>query len=264
MDKPDIAGALARLRAAAPLIHNITNYVVMNVTANALLAAGASPAMVHAEAEAAEFAPLAGALVINIGTLSPPWVAAMLAAAEAANAAGVPWVLDPVAAGATAYRRSTARALVALKPTVVRGNASEIMAVAGAAASGKGVDSTEGSDAAQDAARRLAATTGGVVAVTGAVDYVTDGARMAGIANGDAMLTRVTGTGCTATALVGAFLGAGLAPFDATAAALVFLGLAAERAMAGLPAGPGSFAVALIDALYALDDAALAAGARFL
>jgi hydroxyethylthiazole kinase len=245
----------------------------MNFTANALLAVGASPAMVHALDEAAEFAPLAQALVINIGTLSPPWVAAMLRAAAAANAAGVPWVLDPVAAGATAYRLSTAKALAELKPAVVRGNASEILALAGSPAGGsgspialpaggRGVDSTAGSEAAQDAARRLAAATGGVVAVTGAVDYVTDGSRMAGIANGDVMLTRVTGTGCSATALTGAFLGAGLAPFDAAAAALAALGVAAERAMAGDP-GPGSFAVALIDALYRLDDAGLAAGARF-
>lgn len=257
----DLADALATLRARAPLVHNITNYVVMNTTANALLAVGASPAMVHAADEVADFAPIAAALVINIGTLSRPWVDAMVAAAEAANRAGVPWVLDPVAAGATQFRRETCRTLVALKPAVIRGNASEIMALAGAASAGKGVDTTAASESATDAARRLAVATGAVVAVTGKVDYVTDGARIAAIANGDVMLTRVTGTGCTATALIGAYLGAGLAPFDAAVAGLATLGVAAERAMEHA-AGPGSFQVALLDAFHALDGAQLAAGAR--
>ena len=156
MPQPDLADALARLRARGPLVHNITNYVVMNTTANALLAIGASPAMVHALPEAAAFAPLAQALVINIGTLSPAWVEAMEQAAAAANAAGVPWILDPVAAGATAYRSDASKRLLALGPAIVRGNASEIMALAGdTGAAGKGVDSTEGSDAARAAARAL-------------------------------------------------------------------------------------------------------------
>ena len=262
MPQPDLADALARLRARGPLVHNITNYVVMNTTANALLAIGASPAMVHAMPEAAAFAPLAQALVINIGTLSPAWVEAMEQAAAAANAAGVPWILDPVAAGATAYRSDASKRLLALGPAIVRGNASEIMALAGdTGAAGKGVDSTEGSDAARAAARALAAQTRCVVAVTGAIDYVTDGTRMTGIANGDPMLSRVTGTGCAATALCGAFLGAGLPAFDAAIAGLAAIGVAAEKAVATAN-GPGSFQVALIDALYTLDGATLAAGAN--
>ena len=260
--QPDLHDAIARLRAQAPLIHNITNYVVMNTTANALLAIGASPAMVHALSEVEAFAPLAQALVINIGTLSPPWVEAMERAALAANAAGVPFILDPVAAGATAYRTEVSLRLLTLRPAIVRGNASEIMALAGeTGAAGKGVDSTRGSEAARDAATTLAQRAKCVVAVTGAVDYVTDGARITGIANGDPMLSRVTGTGCMATALCGAFLGAGLPPFDAAVAGLAAMGVAAERAIIGVK-GPASFQVALIDAFYNLGDAALAAGMR--
>ncbi len=263
MTKPDIDDAIARLRAGAPLIHNITNYVVMNSTANALLAIGASPAMVHALPEVEEFAPLAQALVINIGTLSPLWVEAMEKAAVAAAAAGVPFVLDPVAAGATSYRTAVSLKLLALRPAILRGNASEIMAVAGeSGAAGKGVDSTRSSEAARDAAAALARQAGTVVAVTGAVDYVTDGERMIGIANGDPMLSRVTGTGCMATALCGAFLGAGFAPFEAAVAGLATLGVAAEQAIVGAR-GPASFQVTLIDALHNLDDAALAKGVRF-
>lgn len=261
MDPIDLTSAIERLRARTPLVHNITNFVVMNTTANALLAIGASPAMVHALDEVADFAPLAQALVINIGTLSPHWVEAMERAAEAANATGVPWILDPVAAGATAYRTATATRLIGLKPAVIRGNASEILSLAGEAGATRGVDSTQGSETAQDAARRLATRSGAVVAVTGAVDYVTDGTRMAGLANGDPMLARVTGTGCMATAMIGAFLGAGLAPFEASAAGLTAMGVAAETAIAGAN-GPASFQVALIDGLYRLDDPALAAGLR--
>ncbi len=262
MPQPDLHDAVARLRARAPLIHNITNYVVMNTTANALLAIGASPAMVHALPEVEAFAPLAQALVINIGTLSPPWVEAMEKAAVAANVAGVPFILDPVAAGATAYRTEVSLRLLTLRPAILRGNASEIMALAGeTGAAGKGVDSTRGSEAARDAAAALARRAKCVVAVTGAVDYVTDGERMTGIDNGDPMLSRVTGTGCMATALCGAFLGAGLAPFDAAVAGLAAMGVAAEKAIIGAK-GPASFQVALIDAFYALDDAALVAGMR--
>jgi hydroxyethylthiazole kinase len=262
MDQAELARPIARLRAAAPLIHNITNYVVMNTTANALLAIGASPAMVHAVEEVEAFAPLARALVINIGTLSGPWVEAMERAAKAANAATVPWVLDPVAVGATPFRTEAAGRLARLGPAVVRGNGSEILALSGAAGSApKGVDSAHGSDAAREAARHLATTLGTVVAVTGAVDYVTDGRRTTAIANGHPMLIRVTGTGCTATALIGAFLGAGLPAFDAAVAGLVALGVAAESA-AGRSRGPGSFQVELFDALHALDDETLAAKAR--
>jgi hydroxyethylthiazole kinase len=257
----DLPGALARLRAAAPLVHNITNQVVANLTANALLAIGASPAMVQAEEEVAEFVRRASSLVINIGTLLAPQRAAMHLAVGAAREAGIPWILDPVAAGATRYRLDTARSLLAARPQVLRGNASEILALCGEEGGARGVDSTRSAEAARDAARGLALRHGTIVAVTGATDYVTDGDSMLAIANGHPLLTRVTGTGCTATALIGAFLGSGLPGMEAAAAGLAVLGVAAEQA-ADKAAGPASFQVALLDGLYTLDGASLAARAR--
>lgn len=251
---------LATMRHGAPLVQNITNYVAMNVMANVLLAAGASPAMVHAEEEAAEFASFTPALTINIGTLSTPWVRAMRDAAKTAGERGTPWVLDPVAAGATTFRRETAATLVALKPTVIRGNASEILALSGAAAAGKGVDSANSVTVAEDAARALACATGSVVAVTGAMDFVTDGIRGFRIANGHPTMPRVTALGCSLTGVVGAFL-VGQAPLEATVAALTYYGLAGERA-AETATAPGSFAVAFLNALANLTPAEVTAGAR--
>lgn len=257
----DAGRRLEAMRAAAPLVHNITNYVAMNVMANVLLAAGASPAMIHAREEAAEFAAIASALTVNIGTLSPSWVEGMEAAAAAATGAGRPWVLDPVAVGATAYRREVAGRLLALSPTAIRGNASEILALAGADAAGRGADAADAVEAAEEAARALARTTGGVAAATGAVDFVTDGTRALRVANGHALMPKVTALGCALTGVVGAFLASGDDPLADVAAALAFYGLAGERA-ARDAAGPGSFAVAFLDALASVDGAALAAGAR--
>ena len=163
--------AFAALRNQTPLVHCITNYVAMNIAANVTLAAGASPAMIHAPEEVADFAPIAGALTINIGTLSAPWVDSMKAASVAANAAEVPWVLDPVAHFATPYRARAAQDLLALKPTIVRGNASEIIALAGGAGSGKGADSGDSVKDAKLSAEALAASHGCVVAVSGPVDF---------------------------------------------------------------------------------------------
>ena len=262
IDAAAIASALRRVRANAPLVHNITNYVVMNNTANALLAAGASPAMVHAVEEVEEFVELAGALVVNIGTLSPAWVEAMHRAAARAHARKTPWVLDPVGVGATRYRTDTSAALLAHRPTVVRGNASEILVLAGVdGAAGKGVDSAHDAGDALAPARRLAMRTGGVVAVTGATDYVTDGARTVAIANGHPLMARVTGLGCTASALVGAFVAGAEDPFDATVAALAVLGIAGERAAARAE-GPGTLQLHLLDALHAMDEETLRAHAR--
>ena len=251
---------LAAMRHTAPLVHNITNYVAMNVMANVLLAAGASPAMVHAREEVAEFTPIAQSLSINIGTISPHWAEAMEMAATVAGEQSLPWVLDPVAVGATSYRRALGARLVALRPTVIRGNASEILVLAGATAAGKGADATESVETAESAARALARSSGAVVAVTGEVDFVTDGTRAARVANGHAMMPRVTALGCSLTGVVAAFL-AGQDPFEATVAALAYYGLAGERAGATAQ-GPGSFETAFLDALYTLDAAALDAGAR--
>ncbi|MBI1173419.1 hydroxyethylthiazole kinase [bacterium] len=256
----DCGEALAQMRAKAPLVQNVTNYVAMNVMANVMLAIGASPAMVHAEEEAAEFAGFTQALTINIGTLSAPWVRAMKAAAAVAAARGTPWVLDPVAAGATGFRRETAAALVAERPTVIRGNASEILALSGAAAAGKGVDAADGVEAAEAGALALSRATGAVVAVTGRVDFVTDGTRSCRIANGHPLMPQVTALGCALTGVVGAFL-VDQPAFEATVAALAFYGLAGEVAARGAR-GPGSFAVAFVDALAALTPAEVSAGAK--
>ncbi|MBV7396452.1 hydroxyethylthiazole kinase [Mameliella sp. DP3N28-2] len=254
------ADHLARMRETAPLVQNITNYVAMNVMANVLLASGASPAMVHTREEAADFAGIASALTVNIGTLSPDWVVSMQEAAQAANDAGKPWVLDPVAVGATAYRREVGPTLVALRPTVIRGNASEILALSGVAAAGRGADAADTVDTAEAAARHLASAHDAVVAVTGAVDFVTDGQKEARVANGHALMPRVTALGCSLTGVVGAFV-AGQDPFDATVAALAYYGIAGEVA-AQEASGPGSFQVAFLDALYALTPQDVRANAR--
>jgi hydroxyethylthiazole kinase len=249
---------LASIRERKPLVHQITNYVVMNETANATLALGALPVMAHAPEEVEEMATLAGALVLNIGTLSPPWVEAMLAAGRAANAAGVPVVLDPVGAGATSYRTETAsRILQEVEVAVVRGNAAEIATLAGREAEIRGVESIGATDSAAELAHGAAGELGTVVAVTGAADQVSDGEHTVGVANGDPLLARITGSGCMATAITGCFLAVRAdSPLAAAAEALVALGVAGEDA-AHEAKGPGSFHVALYDALYALDPATL-------
>jgi hydroxyethylthiazole kinase len=250
---------VTRIRARAPLVHNITNYVVMNTTANALLAVGASPVMAHAVEEVEEMVALAAALVINIGTLSPPWIEAMERAARAARARGVPIVLDPVGAGATTLRTRTARRLLAdSPPAVLRGNPSEILAVAGGAATTKGVDSAAQVDAARSAAHDLAKAHGCAVVVSGPVDLVVrDGVEIR-VANGTPLLGRVTGMGCTATALVGAFVAVNPDAAAAAAHAMAVMGIAGELA-AETAAGPGTFQACFLDALARLSEAEVAA-----
>lgn len=253
---------LAAMRREPPLVHCITNFVAMDIAANVLLAAGASPAMVHAEAEAAEFAGIASALTINIGTLSPDWLSGMQAAAKAANTAGRPWVFDPVAHFATSFRREATASLLALSPTIIRANASEIIALAGGASRGQGVDSRDTVSSAEDAARRLAERHKAVVAVTGAVDFVTDGTRAVRIAGGSPLMPQVTALGCALTCVVGAFAAAfPKNSFEATVAALAFYAVSGERA-ARQAEGPGSFAWRFLDALAAVDESALEAEAR--
>ena len=256
----DAGHYLAQMRARAPLVQNITNYVAMNVMANIMLAIGASPAMAHAQGEAGEFAGLADALSVNIGTLDPEWVVSMEEAARVMSQAGKPWVLDPVAVGATALRRAAGARLLALKPTIIRGNASEIIALAGAEAAGKGADTADAVSDAEDAARALARKTGGVVAVTGEVDYVTDGDAAYWIAGGHALMPRITVLGCSLTGVVAAFA-VEQSALDATVAALAAYAVAGE--MAGEVAkGPASFQVAFIDVLYALTPDDVTARAR--
>lgn len=261
MDMDTLAAIADRVRQTHPLVQNITNFVVMNTTANALLSAGASPAMVHSADEVEEFAGLASALVINIGTLSSEWAAAMKLAVGVATRRPIPWVLDPVGIGATTYRMRLASDLAAMGPTVVRGNGSEIITLSGSvAAQGRGVDSLHGSETALDAARTLAARTGGVVAVTGESDYVTDGDRLIRIDGGHELMPQVTGLGCTATALIGAFCAVEEDRMAATTAALAVLA-AAGRYAGSLAEGPGSLPALLFDALHKLDRDLLAGNA---
>jgi hydroxyethylthiazole kinase len=243
---------LASLRAKKPLIHQITNYVVMNETANATLALGALPVMAHAREEVEEMVDLAGALVINIGTLSPPWVDAMLAAGKAANARGIPVVLDPVGAGATRYRTETAKRLLdEVDVTVLRGNAGEVATLVGVEAEVRGVESIAVAGDPAELAREAARTLELVASVTGPVDHVSDGVRTLSVANGDELLATVSGTGCMSSAITGCFLAANPSSLEAAAEALAAFGLAGEDA-AAVAKGPGTFHAALYDALYAL------------
>lgn len=250
---------IERIRAEAPLIHNITNYVVMNTTANALLALGASPVMAHAPEEVEEMAGLARALVLNIGTLSAHWVEAMVKAGRAANAKGIPVILDPVGAGATRFRTETAeRLLRAAPPAIVRGNASEIRALQYGERGTRGVDSARTSEEAVEAAQALSRQSGCAVSVSGAVDIIAGGGRIIRIANGHPMMTRITGLGCTASALAGAFAAVNGSPVLAAAHAMAVMGIAGEIAAEHSP-GPGSFQVNFLDALYQLQESDICA-----
>jgi hydroxyethylthiazole kinase len=256
------ADNLRKVREKKPLIHNITNYVVMNYTANALLACGASPVMAHAAEEVEEMVSLAGALVLNIGTLTPRWVEAMLRAGRKANALKVPIVLDPVGSGATRLRTESSKRLTReLSVQVVRGNASEVLSLAKEGARTKGVDSVHSVEEAQDAAIALAGELKTTLAITGRVDLITDGKRICRVHNGHEMMGRVTGTGCTATAMIGAFLAVDRDPVEATTTALAYFGLAGERA-ATHTNSPGTYQVSLLDALFSIDETELRKGAR--
>ena len=243
---------IEKIRQDAPLVHNITNYVVMNTTANALLALGASPVMAHAADEVAEMVGLAGALVINIGTLSPPWIDSMLLAVSAAKSRGIPYILDPVGAGATTLRTDTAQRLIAAAvPDVIRGNASEVRALQYAEAATKGVDSRHSSEDALEAAKQLSEALGTTVSVSGEVDLIIEKQNIVSVANGHPMMTRVTGLGCTASALTGAFSAVNSSPFLAAAQAMAVMGIAGEMA-AEKSRGPASLQMNFLDALYQL------------
>lgn len=258
------AASLVKIREARPLVHNITNFVVMNVTANILLSIGASPVMAHAENEVEEMVTFAKALVLNIGTLSDDWVAAMIKAGKKATELGVPIILDPVGAGATVLRTKAARQILAeTRVTLVRGNASEILALAGSSAKTKGVDAIDTVEAATEQAIRLAGNLKVPVAITGPVDCVTDGERVIRVANGHPLMSAVTGTGCGATAVIAAFAAVDPDPVSAAATALAYYGLAGETAAAGA-VGPGTFMVRFLDALYGMTPDELERGCRII
>ena len=273
MNKNALKRDLLKIKEVAPLVHNITNFVVMNNTANALLAIGASPVMAHAKEEMVEMSSMAGALVINIGTLTPDWVDAMIIAGKNAVKRGIPVVLDPVGAGATTYRtESCVRIMSECMPNIIRGNGSEIMVLEQAyskylAQNGKkvgvleseeikskGVDSTASSNAAVESAKRLAKLTGAVVSISGATDYITDGETVNTVPIGSPMMTKVTGLGCSASAITGAFAAVNKDYLEAATNAMFIMGLAGHSA-AAKSNGPGSLQLNFLDELYnAIDN----------
>ena len=262
METPFPASLFSRVREVRPLVHHITNYVTVNDCANITLSLGAAPVMADAPEEVAEMAGMADALVLNIGTLSSVQVEAMLLAGQAANAGGIPIVLDPVGAGATGFRTATAlRLLDRLEIAVLKGNAGEIGTIAGAEAQVRGVDSVGLTGDPADVCRRLAARLDCVVAMSGPVDVVVDGDRVAFVENGHPAMATISGTGCMASSVTGAFAAVAADRFATTVAALAAFGLAGEWA-AKRAAGPGSFRSGLFDALAGMEPAALAAGVR--
>ncbi|MBU0988447.1 MAG: hydroxyethylthiazole kinase [Proteobacteria bacterium] len=254
---------LAAVREKKPLIHNITNYVVMNYTANALLAMGASPVMAHAPNEVEEMVSFAGALVLNIGTLTDDWIASMIKAGKKASQLKTPIILDPVGAGATTLRTSAAKSIIQeTRVDVIRGNASEVLSLRHEDSKTKGVDAIHSVEAATQTAIILANELESVLAITGPTDLITDGQQVIRVSNGHPLMGYVTGTGCTATVTIGAFLAIDKDPVSATATALAFFGLAGEVAAKNASA-PGSFMIAMLDALYNITPERLQAGCRF-
>jgi hydroxyethylthiazole kinase len=253
---------LVALREKKPLIHNITNYVVMNYTANALLAMGASPVMAHAQNEVEDMVAFAGALVLNIGTLSDDWISSMIKAGKKASQLSIPIILDPVGSGATPLRTKSAKSIISeTNIKVIRGNASEILSLRDENSKTKGVDSIHSVEEAAEAARTLAGELRTTLAITGPVDLVTDGTRILRVSNGNPLMGYVTGTGCTATATIGAFLTVDNDPVSATATALSFFGLAGEIA-AETASAPGSFMIQMLDALYTITPERLKDGCK--
>jgi len=244
---------LETIRRSGPLVLNVTNVVVANMTANALLALGGSPLMSHAEEEAADLVGISHALVVNIGTLNQPDIRTMAAAWASAVDRGIPVVFDPVGAGASALRTATSLSLLeAHRPTVIRGNGSEVLTLAGEAGGAKGVDSTRSADAARDGALALARERGCVVCVSGESDMITDGDRVCRVFGGHALMPRVTGLGCTATIVCAAFAAVNPDPFEATVHGMACMAMAG--ALAGARAvGPGTMQLHFLDTLHGLD-----------
>jgi hydroxyethylthiazole kinase len=258
LSSSDIWADILAVRERSPLVHSITNFVVMNLNANVLLAAGASPVMAHAHEEVQAMAGIAQSLVLNIGTLEPYWIESMRLALLTASQRGIPTVLDPVGAGATAYRNASIELLLnTASPTVIRGNGSEIMSVAGANVQTRGVDSGAAANDALGSARALVGRTGGVVCVSGQTDHIVDGTRWALLGNGHEWMTKITGVGCSATALIGAFCAVQADAWRATVSAMALLGVvgevAAEKAVVRRQ-GVGSMQVILLDELQLLDQ----------
>ena len=257
--------ALEEVRSRRPLIHELTNVVTVNDCANITLAVGGRPAMTSSIREVAEMAAAADALVLNLGTLQEHTLEAMHVAAAAAARYGTPIVLDPVGAGGTAWRTGAAGGIIKNYPVaVIRGNASEIQALAAGGKSGvnPGVDSDDKEEADSAGIRHLSTTLGAVIAVTGAVDIVSDGKRTLYCKNGTPLLPYVTGTGCMTTALIGTYA-AVTDPFTAALAGILSMGIAGERAVAGRPGtGPGTLHALLMDEIYTLNSETLVSSGK--
>lgn len=242
------------VRQNNPLVLNITNYVVMNNTANALLAIGASPLMSHAREEIEDLAKISNALVINIGTLDQNWIESMTLASSLFHSLSKPWVLDPVGAGATTYRTATACQLLKNQPSVIRGNASEIMALAAAhVLDSKGVDSIHKSDDAIEAGKLLAQKHHAIISISGEIDYIISPTHIASVANGHPLMTKVTGLGCTSTAIIGAFISNSSNIFESTISAVALLSVVGELAEKQSK-GPGTLQLNILDFLYSITE----------
>lgn len=245
---------ISKIRTEAPLVHNITNYVVMNTTANALLAVGASPVMAHAVEEVTDLTGIAQALVINIGTLSEHWIEAMVKAGKEANRLNIPVVLDPVGSGASKYRTNTSKMLIQeIHPSIIRGNASEIRSLLSSGQGPKGVDSIHTPDEILEDAKALSKSSGSVISISGPVDLIVEGDKVARVSNGHPIMTKVTGMGCAASALTGAFAAINPSKFQAAACAMALMGIAGEIA-AEKSTGPGSFQVNFLDTLHTIKE----------
>ncbi|QIZ08025.1 hydroxyethylthiazole kinase [Priestia megaterium] len=251
MEKNSLYETLEEVRKVNPLVHNITNVVVTNFTANGLLALGASPVMAYAAEEVADMAKIASSLVLNIGTLNPQTVDSMIIAGKAANESGVPVIFDPVGAGATRYRTETAqRIMKEVKVSVIRGNAAEIANVVGEEWEIKGVDAGDAKGNIIELAITSAQKLNGLVVITGKEDVVSDGKTTYVVSNGHPILTKVTGTGCLLTSVIGAFAGVEKDLLQASVAALTYYGIAAEKAAAKtVEMGPGSFQIEFLNQL---------------
>ncbi|MBN2733753.1 MAG: hydroxyethylthiazole kinase [Methanomicrobiaceae archaeon] len=262
MDKKTAAELLTKLREEKPVIHHITNYVTVNDCANITICAGASPVMADSKEEVEEMVAVAGALVLNIGTLSPAQIESMILAGKRANELNIPVILDPVGAGATALRTKSALKLTEeLKISVIKGNAGEIGVLAGAKATVRGVDSGSLEGDAFEVARRCSELTGAVVAMSGATDIVTDGKKTLIVENGHPMMGNLSGTGCMAASLTGAFAAVSDDYLESTASALALFGLCGEKASV-YSKGPYSFRTGLCDELFRLKSVELGVDAR--
>ncbi len=262
INREKLATTFDKVRSTSPLVHCITNYVAMNFNANALLAIGASPVMAHAKEEMADMTSIASSLVLNIGTLDEQWVEGIFAAGCAMRDLGRPIVFDPVGSGATPYRTTICKRIIEeCKPTIIRGNGSEIMSLVDATVLSKGVDSSVSSDLALEAAKALAKSSGAVVVISGAKDYITDGDLVETISNGSTMMTSVTAMGCTATVVVAAFAAVCDSPLQAAHYAMALMSVAGEKAAAKSSA-PATLQLNFLDTLYTISSEELSQSVR--